>query len=950
MTMKRKLIVSHGRQMAFALCGLLMSAWSLQSCSDDDNAILTGQPSWLGNSIYERLKEDPDGQKYSTLLRLIDELGQKDVLSQTGSKTIFAADDAAFDRWFKTNKWGARSYEALTKAQKTMLLNTAMVNNAYLIEMLSNSEGDPVEKGGSMRRLTASSIYDSVPTLDPNIMPKTIAWQGKQAAGKEIKIFLDATARPIIHLLPEYMRSKSFTDADIKKITNGKASSINTSLINGVTVTSENITCKNGYIHKVAEVIEPMDNMAEIVRNHPKTKIWSHLMDRFSAPYYNESTSKEYNRLYGTNDSVFTLHYFSPSTGIGAVNLLPDRKTVQEHLLLYDPGWNMYHADKSGSDYHNDAGAMLVPTDDAMTAWWMTGTGSALRNQFKEWDSIPDNTLVDLINNGLLSEFANTIPSKFKGIVDDAQVSMKVTEGDVDSCFMGCNGMVYLTNKVFAPSSFSSVAFPAQIRDSMSVFDWTLVNVDRLSLTDPYGPFKSLLLSTEATYSLMLPNNNAMLTYIDPTQYGLNPMVLYEFYYDPDPSLTQHLNARRYNLTKDATTGQYVRSANPLNSSPSLNLLKNRLKDILNSTIIVGPLTAGQEYYKTRGGCFVRIQNPDVENTMTVAGGYQLEGNKPILLPDGSTIDNNVPIVATTVFTMGNGKSYELNTSVPMSATQSLNTLLKSNPNFSEFESLVNAVSLFTSSMEGNNDEIYYPNNGQQNFSLFDGYDYTVYVPNNTVIQMLQTNKYLPKASDLSGATSSKWGSTANANIAKRVIRERIRDFIRYHVQDNAIFVKGKAVTQQPYESAKVNPDNNRFYSMMVTGNSSTVEVYGQYCMNPTGAVVQGIDASGNAVAGAAVSIDNTDGQYNLMVREFWNQSTYKKSDSQSKHQADKDKTIYSSSNAVVHLLNGALFFSNDNDPTAPGGDATKPWGQLTNWEDEVKAEIAAAASSSRKR
>jgi hypothetical protein len=127
--MKRKTIIKQGRRVALAACTLLIGASVLHSCKDEDHEVLTGQPGWLGNSIYERLKEDPDGQKYSTLLRLIDELGQKDVLSQTGSKTIFAADDAAFDRWFKTNKWGARSYEALTKAQKTMLLNTAMVNN-----------------------------------------------------------------------------------------------------------------------------------------------------------------------------------------------------------------------------------------------------------------------------------------------------------------------------------------------------------------------------------------------------------------------------------------------------------------------------------------------------------------------------------------------------------------------------------------------------------------------------------------------------------------------------------------------------------------------------------------------------------------------------------------------------------------------------------------------------
>ena len=76
--------------MALVTCGLLMSVWALTSCKDDD-ILLTGQPSWLGNSIYERLQEDGN---YTVVLRLVDELGQKDVLSHTGSKTLFAADDA----------------------------------------------------------------------------------------------------------------------------------------------------------------------------------------------------------------------------------------------------------------------------------------------------------------------------------------------------------------------------------------------------------------------------------------------------------------------------------------------------------------------------------------------------------------------------------------------------------------------------------------------------------------------------------------------------------------------------------------------------------------------------------------------------------------------------------------------------------------------------------------
>ena len=73
-----------------AACGLLVGTSVLQGCKDDT---LTGQPSWLGNSIYERLAEDGN---YTTMLKLIDDLGQHEVLSHTGSKTLFAADDKAF--------------------------------------------------------------------------------------------------------------------------------------------------------------------------------------------------------------------------------------------------------------------------------------------------------------------------------------------------------------------------------------------------------------------------------------------------------------------------------------------------------------------------------------------------------------------------------------------------------------------------------------------------------------------------------------------------------------------------------------------------------------------------------------------------------------------------------------------------------------------------------------
>ena len=160
--------MKQGRRVVLTTCGLLVGASVLQSCKDD---VLTGQPEWLGNSIYERLQEEGN---YTTVMRLVDDLGQAEVLKHTGSKTLFAADDQAYQQWFQTNSWGVRSYEKLSEAQKKLLLNNSMINNAYLIELMSNgkAQGDAAtpEFGRTMRRETAVSIYDSV-YVSPMISP-----------------------------------------------------------------------------------------------------------------------------------------------------------------------------------------------------------------------------------------------------------------------------------------------------------------------------------------------------------------------------------------------------------------------------------------------------------------------------------------------------------------------------------------------------------------------------------------------------------------------------------------------------------------------------------------------------------------------------------------------------------------------------------------------------------
>ena len=160
----------RGRRWMLAAGVLLAGCGSFMSCSEYDLDERT--PAGWDMSIYSWL----DGQgKYTNTVRMIDDLGYREVLDKTGSKTLFVADDAAFERFFQKNQWGVKRYEDLSLAQKKMLIFGAMIDNSYQIQSLSSTEG-PIE-GNCMRRQSSLSIYDTVPVLKKQNVPDAIYWQ-----------------------------------------------------------------------------------------------------------------------------------------------------------------------------------------------------------------------------------------------------------------------------------------------------------------------------------------------------------------------------------------------------------------------------------------------------------------------------------------------------------------------------------------------------------------------------------------------------------------------------------------------------------------------------------------------------------------------------------------------------------------------------------------------------
>ena len=907
--MNKRQIVRQGRRVAMVTCGLLMSVWALQSCKDDD-ILLTGQPDWLGNSIYERLQDEGN---YTITLRLIDELGQKEVLSHTGSKTLFAADDAAYAEWFKNNSWGVDSYDKLSMAQKRLLLNNSMVNNAYLIELMSNakSEGDAgaPDEGRTMRRETATSVYDSVYIMPASAMPNTDSWASFKQRGKSIPLMKDATTAPMIHFLPAYMSYNSISNEDLAILSNHQSDNIADAWVNGRKVIERDITCKNGYIQKVSGVIESSPNMADVIHQHKEMSKWGELIDRFSAPYYYPAGTREYNRIYNNEDSVFVLRYFSQrsynpnvaaNNAVGENSTYPNGDPVKESLLRFDPGWNQYIDADQMNDMHNDAGAMIVPTNDALEAWWNDG-GKELKDEYGSLDSLPANTLATLINVNMLSTFSETVPTKFSHVLNDAKEPLGIQKEDVVACYMACNGVVYMVNKVFAPAEFQSVLFPATAhKQTMSVIYWALTGAENDKNFTAFN-FQPYLLSMDSKYALLLPTNSAMLTYLDPKTYGQVQSVkdvagndsaqieipdVLEFYYDITKSKTNRVQCRRYKGQVDADGNIVKGELYP--AAVAANIVNSLLEPMIDGMIIVLPdksmtldsyVDAGYHFFQTKGGSLI-YAGRGANGNLYFEGGWQIDHK-----------DKQIPV--TQSYNKVNGISYQLEEGIPMPSQKSFYYTLQQHPEYQVFlELLENDYSDLLIPTLGKNGKykagLEAINN--KNMRLFDNYNYTAYIPTNESLRKLQDEGILPQTNELemgddndevldSICRAEGWyefgTESAVREKVKTAVKGIITDFIRYHLQDHslALGMPVAAGSDNKYESMKRNTETGRFCPLTAVSGTNQMTV---------------TDDQGNVR-----NVVTTPGLYNNLCREYWFDGA----------------RLWMNSDVVVHQIDGPLFY-----------------------------------------
>jgi hypothetical protein len=183
------------------------------------------------------------------------------------------------------------------------------------------------------------------------------------------------------------------------------------------------------------------------------------------------------------------------------------------------------------------------------------------------------------------------------------------------------------------------------------------------------------------------------------------------------------------------------------------------------------------------------------------------------------------------------------------------------------------------------------------NIKFFNTFNYTVYVPTNDAINQAIADGII-KPWDSKGVIVGINDITDKAEQTKEILN--LERFIRYHFQDNSVFIDGQSVSST-YQSATMKMDDaashfgtfkNKYYKIGVDGTGSNLTLTSEN--NKSAHVV------------------TTPGLYNIMTRDFVfsnKPSAFKNVDGTGTGTEFSASTIYTSSTAVIHQIDAVLTF-----------------------------------------
>ncbi len=655
---------------------------------------------------------------YTYFIRLMEENALwTDYLNGATDLTVFASDDDHWRSFYAenaklpaSNPWhGATSYDQLSQAQKRLLAGASI---GYAC---GEGSGRRSEK---MRIGVFVSPIDSIPVLTEGI-PRHYNFNEKdywarfrpENGGHGIALLTDHSQPMTLRLTPEFLQENNITDEDYAIITGGRR--MGETFVNGAKEESATPT-GNGTLHTIDRPIVPLPSMAEVIRTNGRTDIFSHILDRYCAPFYDEELTLAARALNPAfTDSIFAKRYFSDNSyghqrlsnepaGPIYIPYQPYMDGYNSDIvpsLKFDPAWHEFRDEVAPE---RDMAAMFVPSDEAMWRYFKEGAGQQLiltyadpamldfttnEELYQAIDQIPVGTMQTFVNIIMMRSFVGSVPSKMTRLRDDAMEQLFYPEDieKIDTCLLASNGAVYVIDGVYGPADYMSVTAPAYMSRTNNIIKWAIYN--GTWGTDYMGTnFYAYLKAPQQDITFFLPTDEALQYYYDPTSFNSTSKRVIQFGYR-----NQAFPINTKCVMYDPATGTIGRAITGQGSAIQQAEVTNRLKDVLYSHVILNDerqnINSRNEYFETLGGTIVRVVRDEQGHITQVLGGFQMENQRQGIA--GDTLGIQACNVTQAFETLKNGETYTLD--APLIPTwRSAYSILSSTESFARFFALCN--------------------------------------------------------------------------------------------------------------------------------------------------------------------------------------------------------------------------------------------------------------------
>ncbi|MDR2806531.1 MAG: fasciclin domain-containing protein, partial [Dysgonamonadaceae bacterium] len=567
---------------------------------------------------------------------------------------------------------------------------------------------------------------------------------------------------------------------------------------------------------------------------------------RYSYPVYDAANTNAYKRIHPEfQDSIFVKWFFNsqeqPTGSWTDMALMP--KNIDAYLK-YSPAKRSYSI--GSNSVQGDMAAMFVPTDAALENYFNSDAGRTLKERYGTWDNVPNQVLDILINHHMMQSFLNATPSRFVALADNMGTSMGAKPSDVRYSGICSNGIVYVTDVVYAPTKYVAVTGPVLMGAKTTIFNW-IVNQLQYDL---------YLLSMEPgnRFSFFVPTDDMFTNYVDPYSVANKKPETLHFFIDPKDN-----SMKASQWVNGDSIGVYSSSFSEKPSEKTKGYLDYLMMDIMDNHIVLEDVVPDKKYYRTKTG-----------GTIVVTG----QGSGNLKVAGGSNIDRGEDISVINTYHMQNGTTYLLDKVVQMPLT-SASAELKTQDDFSEFYDLCFEVKEIKEGSKKVAGGLIFGGNGKgidENVRFFNTYHYTVYVPTNEAVRKAIADKLIMRWSDIEALKDldySRYLSEAT----------NLYDFLSYHFQDNSVYVSDKFETPVEYETANLERRSDgsptgKFRKLKVFADGASLSVQG----------------AGNA---SPVHVQTSDPlYYNRMVRDY---------------QFATNNTLTTSSFAVIHQIDEVL-------------------------------------------